>query len=99
MDGAVAQHISGEEQLDRQQVLEQIECRVGLAYAQRRAGGVVLHAEVQRRRVERSRPGELFEFGEHRRGRVSQLLTRTRPSARWSAGGRMRPRGGTSGAR
>ena len=43
------QQVAGEHQLDRQQVLEQAQRRVGLADAQRRGGVVVLDAEVQRR--------------------------------------------------
>ena len=91
--------LGSEDQFDRQQVLEQIERRVGLAYAQRCAGAVVLHAEVQRWRVKRGRPSELFEFGERRCGRISQLQPIRGVSAGPSAVACTHPRDAESGAR
>jgi len=67
------QHVPGQQQLDRQQVLEQPQRGVGLAHAERRAGAVVLDAEVQRRRVEARGRRELLELAEQGRGRIAQL--------------------------
>ena len=67
------QHVVGEQQFDHQQVLEQTQGGVGLAYGQRCGCGVVFNAEVQRRDVEGGRGGQLLEFGDQRRGRIPQL--------------------------
>ena len=71
--GSCRQHVVGEQQFDHQQVLEQTQGGVGLAYGQRCGRGVVFNAEVQRRDVEGGRSGQLLEFGDQRRGRIPQL--------------------------
>ena len=55
--GAVVNRSRASMQLDRQQVLEQAQRRVGLADAQRRGRVVVFDAEVQRRHVQGGRRG------------------------------------------
>ncbi len=60
--GVSPQQVGSEDQLDRQQILEQTKHRVGLADTQRCRGAVVLDAEVQRRSVQSGRHSELFEL-------------------------------------
>ena len=81
------QHVVGEQQFDHQQVLEQAQGRVGLAYGQRCGCGVVFNAEVQRRDVEGGRGGQLLEFGESapRPGTAAAARTTLRAAARSSA--------------
>ena len=71
--GVARQDVVGQQQLDRQQVVQQRQRAVGLADAQRRAGAVVLDADVERRGVEGRGGGQLLELGVHGGGRVAQL--------------------------